>query len=91
MDNSPCFNCNLYVANKFRKFQDGCYKTQFCIPCNPENQYFINNPQPLVNCQISEVVDYNIKYGASGCLPSDYKILTYDIQGNLITRNYLYY
>ena len=91
MDRSPCYECNLYVANKFRKFQDGPYKEAFCLECNPENHYFVQNPHEQKRCKFSDVVCFNVKYGSSNCLSSNTNILSYDIQGNLIKRKYLYY
>ena len=91
MDNSPCFQCNLYVANRFRKFQDGSYKEQFCLDCNPSNQYFVQNPMKQQQCQLSDVVCYDVKYGASNCIPNKTTTLTYDIQGNLILKPGVYY
>jgi len=92
MDQSPCFQCNLYVANRFRKFQDGAYKEQFCLECNPENQIFIKHPmQQNSRCDFSDIVCYSSKYGAGKCLKSNTDTLTFDIQGNLVRRPYLYY
>lgn len=92
MDNSPCLQCNMYVANKFRKFQNGCYKRQFCIPPNNENEYFVQNPFRQKKCKdMSDVVLYDVFYGASKCMSCSTPILSYDIQGNLIKRKNLYY
>ena len=87
MNGSPCFECNLYVANKFRQFQNGDYKYQFCLSCNPENKYFVQNPMKLDQCNPSDNMCFDIRYGSSGCLPGQtQRILTYDIQGNLVIR-----
>ena len=92
MDNSPCFQCNMYVANKFRKFQDGSYKKMFCLEENPSNKYFVRNPMKQEYCQnLNDVVCYDIQFGASDCKPVNNDILSYDIQGNLIKRKYMYY
>ena len=91
MDHSPCFQCNLYVANKFRKFQDGPYKEVFCLECNPENKYFVQNPMQQHRCVFSDVVPYDVEFGSLGCQASNTNVLSYDIQGNLIKRKFLYY
>lgn len=89
MDDSPCYQCNLYVANKFRQFQNGEYKNQFCIDCNPQNKYFVQNPMDLSKCAPNDLVYYDVKYGSSSCAANNgepQKTLTYDVQGNLILR-----
>lgn len=90
MDHSPCFQCNMYVANKFRKFQDGSYKEQFCLYQNPSNKYFVENPLRQEQCKnMSDVVCYDVALGASACKDCQSPILSYDIQGNLIKRTTL--
>ena len=91
MDHSPCFQCNLYVANRFRKFQDGSYKEQFCLDCNPSNQYFVQNPMRQDQCYSTDVICYDVKFGASKPIPDTNMTITYDIQGNLIKRPGIYY
>ena len=92
MSDSPCFQCNMYDANKFRKFQDGSYKKMFCLEKNPSNVGFVSNPMKQKSCDDpNNVVCYDVKFGASKCKKVNNDILSYDIQGNLIKRKYMYY
>lgn len=84
MDDLLCYKCNMYVYNKFKKFQDGAYKNQFDLQCNIENQNFINRPQHQCENPLGTIC-YDIKYGASGCNYGS----VYDIQGNIFPDTFI--
>lgn len=83
-DELLCYKCNMYVANKFKKFQDGVYKNQFRLQCNIENKNFVNHPQHRCANPLG-VICYDVENGASQC----YYGSIYDIQGNVIPHSYL--
>jgi hypothetical protein len=84
MDDLLCFKCNMYVDNKFKKFQDGIYRDQFILQCNIENKNFVNNPQHTCENPLS-VICYDIANGASTCKYGSF----YDIQGNMVPNTYI--
>jgi hypothetical protein len=84
MDDLLCFKCNMYVANKFKKFQDGDYRNQFILQCNIENKNFVNQPQHQCENPLG-VICYDVKNGAGPCTYGS----AYDIQGFVAPNTYI--